>query len=57
MSEVFEYGWLIYIYKVIVILCLDLEKVIREAEIMTKDLEAEKVQVTEKPQTDPECLR
>ncbi|KFM06637.1 Coiled-coil domain-containing protein 172, partial [Aptenodytes forsteri] len=35
----------------------DLEKVIREAERMTKDLEAEKVQVTEKPQTDPECLR
>uniref|UniRef100_A0A8C5J4M5 Coiled-coil domain-containing protein 172 n=1 Tax=Junco hyemalis TaxID=40217 RepID=A0A8C5J4M5_JUNHY len=32
-------------------------KVIREAERMTKDLEAEKVQVTEKPQTDPECLR
>uniref|UniRef100_A0A8C0FQJ1 Coiled-coil domain-containing protein 172 n=1 Tax=Bubo bubo TaxID=30461 RepID=A0A8C0FQJ1_BUBBB len=32
-------------------------KVIREAEKMTKDLEAEKVQVTEKPQTDPECLR
>ncbi|NXF00727.1 CC172 protein, partial [Smithornis capensis] len=35
----------------------DLEKVIREAERMTEDLEAEKVQVTEKPQTDPECLR
>nr|XP_021151130.1 coiled-coil domain-containing protein 172 isoform X2 [Columba livia] len=35
----------------------DLEKVIREAERMTKDLEAEKVQVTEKPQNDPECLR
>ncbi|NXP50237.1 CC172 protein, partial [Heliornis fulica] len=35
----------------------DLEKIIREAEIMTKELEAEKVQVTEKPQTDPECLR
>ncbi|KFP43973.1 Coiled-coil domain-containing protein 172, partial [Chlamydotis macqueenii] len=35
----------------------DLEKVIREAEKMTKDLEAEKVQITEKPQTDPECLR
>ncbi|NXA15567.1 CC172 protein, partial [Sapayoa aenigma] len=35
----------------------DLEKVIREAEKTTKDLEAEKVQVTEKPQTDPECLR
>ncbi|NWV31382.1 CC172 protein, partial [Grantiella picta] len=35
----------------------DLEKVIREAERMTKYLEAEKVQVTEKPQTDPECLR
>ncbi|NXG70397.1 CC172 protein, partial [Baryphthengus martii] len=35
----------------------DLEKVIREAERMTKDLEAKKVQVTEKPQTDPECLR
>ncbi|NWT54557.1 CC172 protein, partial [Erythrocercus mccallii] len=35
----------------------DLEKAIREAERMTKDLEAEKVQVTEKPQTDPECLR
>ncbi|NXV94141.1 CC172 protein, partial [Calonectris borealis] len=35
----------------------DLEKVIREAERMTKDLEAEKVQVTEKCQTDPECLR
>uniref|UniRef100_A0A8C3MZT8 Coiled-coil domain-containing protein 172 n=1 Tax=Geospiza parvula TaxID=87175 RepID=A0A8C3MZT8_GEOPR len=32
-------------------------KVIREAERTTKDLEAEKVQVTEKPQTDPECLR
>ncbi|KAK2530653.1 hypothetical protein Q9233_006214 [Columba guinea] len=42
---------------VIVIFCLDLEKVIREAERMTKDLEAEKVQVTEKPQNDPECLR
>ncbi|NWH59500.1 CC172 protein, partial [Geococcyx californianus] len=35
----------------------DLEKAIREAERMTKDLEAEKVQVAEKPQTDPECLR
>ncbi|KFV54010.1 Coiled-coil domain-containing protein 172, partial [Gavia stellata] len=35
----------------------DLEKIIREAERMTKDLEAEKVQVIEKPQTDPECLR
>ncbi|KFP71609.1 Coiled-coil domain-containing protein 172, partial [Acanthisitta chloris] len=35
----------------------DLEKAIREAERMTEDLEAEKVQVTEKPQTDPECLR
>ncbi|NXF44677.1 CC172 protein, partial [Oceanites oceanicus] len=35
----------------------DLEKVIGEAERMTKDLEAEKVQVTEKCQTDPECLR
>ncbi|NXU52689.1 CC172 protein, partial [Turnix velox] len=35
----------------------DLEKVIREAERMTEDLEAKKVQVTEKPQTDPECLR
>ncbi|KFO84799.1 Coiled-coil domain-containing protein 172, partial [Buceros rhinoceros silvestris] len=35
----------------------DLEKVIREAERKTKDLEAEKVRVTEKPQTDPECLR
>ncbi|NXV03087.1 CC172 protein, partial [Cettia cetti] len=35
----------------------DLEKAIREAERMTKDLETEKVQVTEKPQTDPECLR
>ncbi|NXC95685.1 CC172 protein, partial [Certhia familiaris] len=35
----------------------ELEKVIREAERMTKDLEVEKVQVTEKPQTDPECLR
>ncbi|OPJ84165.1 coiled-coil domain-containing protein 172 isoform B [Patagioenas fasciata monilis] len=35
----------------------DLEKVIREAERMTKDLEAEKVKVTEKPQNDPECLR
>uniref|UniRef100_A0A8C3U6L4 Coiled-coil domain-containing protein 172 n=1 Tax=Catharus ustulatus TaxID=91951 RepID=A0A8C3U6L4_CATUS len=32
-------------------------KVIREAETTTKGLEAEKVQVTEKPQTDPECLR
>uniref|UniRef100_A0A663MV33 Coiled-coil domain-containing protein 172 n=1 Tax=Athene cunicularia TaxID=194338 RepID=A0A663MV33_ATHCN len=32
-------------------------KVIREAEKRTKDLEAEKLQVTEKPQTDPECLR
>lgn len=57
MEEVFEYGWLIYIYKVIVDLCLDLEKEIRDADRMTKDLEAEKVQVTEKPQTDPECLR
>uniref|UniRef100_A0A8B9FM13 Coiled-coil domain-containing protein 172 n=1 Tax=Amazona collaria TaxID=241587 RepID=A0A8B9FM13_9PSIT len=28
-----------------------------DAERMTNDLEAEKVQVTEKPQTDPECLR
>uniref|UniRef100_A0A672TG88 Coiled-coil domain-containing protein 172 n=1 Tax=Strigops habroptila TaxID=2489341 RepID=A0A672TG88_STRHB len=28
-----------------------------DAERMTKDLEAEKIQVTEKPQTDPECLR
>ncbi|XP_027503555.1 coiled-coil domain-containing protein 172 isoform X3 [Corapipo altera] len=35
----------------------DLEEVIREAGRVTKDLEAEKVQVTEKPQTDPECLR
>ncbi|NWR54174.1 CC172 protein, partial [Bucorvus abyssinicus] len=35
----------------------DLEKVIREAERKTKDLEAEKVRVTEKPQTDPVCLR
>ncbi|NXQ63983.1 CC172 protein, partial [Anthoscopus minutus] len=35
----------------------ELEKVIREAERMTENLEAEKVQVTEKPQTDPECLR
>ncbi|XP_028942869.1 coiled-coil domain-containing protein 172, partial [Antrostomus carolinensis] len=35
----------------------DLEKGIMEAERMTEDLEAEKVQVTEKPQTDPECLR
>uniref|UniRef100_A0A8B9P6G5 Coiled-coil domain-containing protein 172 n=1 Tax=Apteryx owenii TaxID=8824 RepID=A0A8B9P6G5_APTOW len=32
-------------------------KVIRKAKGITKDLEAEKVQVTEKPQTDPECLR
>ncbi|KFQ06327.1 Coiled-coil domain-containing protein 172, partial [Leptosomus discolor] len=35
----------------------DLEKEIKEAERMTKDLQAEKVQVTEKPRTDPECLR
>ncbi|OXB63430.1 hypothetical protein ASZ78_005179 [Callipepla squamata] len=35
----------------------DLEKLIKEAEGTTKDLEAEKVQVTEKPQTNPECLR
>ncbi|KAF4791209.1 hypothetical protein TURU_132941 [Turdus rufiventris] len=35
----------------------DLEKVIRQAETTTKNLEAEKIQVTEKPQTDPECLR
>ncbi|XP_027740695.1 coiled-coil domain-containing protein 172 isoform X2 [Empidonax traillii] len=35
----------------------DLEKAIRDAERRTKDLEAEKVRVTEKPQTDPECLR
>ncbi|NXK84631.1 CC172 protein, partial [Amazona guildingii] len=35
----------------------DLEKEIRDAERMTNDLEAEKVQVTAKPQTDPECLR
>ncbi|NWS55300.1 CC172 protein, partial [Chunga burmeisteri] len=35
----------------------DLEEVIREAERVTKDLEVKKVQVTEKPQTDPECLR
>ncbi|NXH22546.1 CC172 protein, partial [Bucco capensis] len=35
----------------------DLEKAIKEAERMTKDLEAEKIQVIEKPQTDPECLR
>ncbi|NXD72849.1 CC172 protein, partial [Eolophus roseicapillus] len=36
---------------------INLEKEIRDAERMTKDLEAEKFQVTEKPQTDPECLR
>ncbi|NXF29762.1 CC172 protein, partial [Nyctibius bracteatus] len=35
----------------------DLGKAIKEAERMTKDLEAEKVQVTARPQTDPECLR
>ncbi|NWU99707.1 CC172 protein, partial [Upupa epops] len=35
----------------------DLEKVIKEAKKKTKDLEAEKVQITEKPQSDPECLR
>ncbi|XP_031453630.1 LOW QUALITY PROTEIN: coiled-coil domain-containing protein 172 [Phasianus colchicus] len=35
----------------------DLEKLIKEAEGTMKDLEAEKVQVTEKPQTNPECLR
>ncbi|KAM6306350.1 coiled-coil domain-containing protein 172 [Aegotheles albertisi] len=35
----------------------DIEKAIEEAERMTKDLEAEKVHVAEKPQTDPECLR
>ncbi|KFP26654.1 Coiled-coil domain-containing protein 172, partial [Colius striatus] len=35
----------------------DLEETIRETKRMTKDLEAEKVQVTKKPQTDPECLR
>ncbi|EOA99555.1 UPF0628 protein C10orf96, partial [Anas platyrhynchos] len=35
----------------------DLEKLIKEAEGTTKHLETEKVQVTEKPQTDPECLR
>ncbi|NWR78137.1 CC172 protein, partial [Centropus unirufus] len=35
----------------------DLEKKIKEAERTTEDLEAEKVQVTAKPQTDPECLR
>uniref|UniRef100_A0A8C6ZWD8 Coiled-coil domain-containing protein 172 n=1 Tax=Nothoprocta perdicaria TaxID=30464 RepID=A0A8C6ZWD8_NOTPE len=29
---------------------------VSEAKGITKDLEAEKVQVTEKPQTDPECL-
>lgn len=57
MQEVFEYGRLRCIYEVTVILHLDLEKVIREAERKTKDLEAEKVRVTEKPQTDPECLR
>uniref|UniRef100_A0A8C4UE47 Coiled-coil domain-containing protein 172 n=1 Tax=Falco tinnunculus TaxID=100819 RepID=A0A8C4UE47_FALTI len=33
------------------------KKVIREAERMTKALEAEKVHVTGKPQADPECLR
>uniref|UniRef100_A0A8B9ZVP9 Coiled-coil domain-containing protein 172 n=1 Tax=Anas zonorhyncha TaxID=75864 RepID=A0A8B9ZVP9_9AVES len=32
-------------------------KLIKEAEGTTKHLETEKVQVTEKPQTDPECLR
>ncbi|KAM9379561.1 coiled-coil domain-containing protein 172 [Phaethornis superciliosus] len=35
----------------------DLEKAIRDAERMTKNLEAEKIEVSEKPQTDPECLR
>uniref|UniRef100_A0A8C2UAH5 Coiled-coil domain-containing protein 172 n=1 Tax=Coturnix japonica TaxID=93934 RepID=A0A8C2UAH5_COTJA len=35
----------------------DLEKLIKEAEGTMKDLEAEKVQVTEKPLTNPECLR
>ncbi|NXL93269.1 CC172 protein, partial [Alectura lathami] len=35
----------------------NLEKLIKAAEGTTKDLEAEKVQVTEKPQTNPECLR
>uniref|UniRef100_A0A8C9G022 Coiled-coil domain-containing protein 172 n=1 Tax=Pavo cristatus TaxID=9049 RepID=A0A8C9G022_PAVCR len=34
----------------------DLEKLIKEAEGTMKDLEAEKAQVTEKPQTNPECL-
>lgn len=51
-----EYGWLTYTYKIIIIF-LDLEKLIKEAEGTMKDLEAEKVQVTEKPQTNPECLR
>lgn len=57
MQNIFKYGSLIYIYRVILISCLDLEKVIRQAETTTKNLEAEKIQVTEKPQTDPECLR
>ncbi|NWY03831.1 CC172 protein, partial [Nothoprocta ornata] len=35
----------------------ELENVVSEAKGITKDLEAEKIQVTEKPQTDPECLR
>jgi len=39
------------------IVFLDLEKLIKEAEGTMKALEAEKVQVTEKPQTNPECLR
>lgn len=56
MQTLFEYGWLTYICKIIIIF-LDLEKLIKEAEGTMKDLEAEKVQVTEKPQTNPECLR
>lgn len=56
MQTLFEYGWLIYIYKIMIVF-LDLEKLIKEAEGTMKALEAEKVQVTEKPQTNPECLR
>lgn len=43
--------------KDIVILLLDIEEQLSEAEDITKCLEAEKVKVSEKPQTDTECLR
>lgn len=38
-------------------LCLDVEEQVREAEGITRCLEAERIKVGEKPQTDTECLR